>query len=139
MTTRGQRYPVAGSRNARVELWVVELANAKRSQIDLVDEEEFYLARVDWLPDSRTLAYQRLPRRQQSLDLVFAPADGSNPRTVLREESDVWINLHDDLHFLKDTKRFLWTSERSGYRQIYLYSTGGKELAACQQIGRAHV
>jgi dipeptidyl-peptidase-4 len=130
VTTRGQRYPVAGSQNARVELWVVELANAKRSQIDLGDEAEFYLARVDWLPDSRTLAFQRLPRRQQSLDLVFAPADGSNPRTVLREESDVWINLHDDLHFLKDTKRFLWTSERSGYRQIYLYSTDGKELGA---------
>ncbi|MGB8524656.1 MAG: prolyl oligopeptidase family serine peptidase, partial [Candidatus Acidiferrales bacterium] len=33
----------------------------------------------------------------------------------------------DDLRFLKDGKRFLWSSERSGYRHLYLYDFSGKQ------------
>src|ERR1019366_8725977 len=39
------------------------------------------------------------------------------------------INVSDDLRFLQDGQRFLWSSERSGFRHIYLYSLEGKELA----------
>jgi len=45
----------------------------------------------------------------------------------LREADPYWINVSGDVQFLKDRKRFLWTSERDGYRHIYLYSNDGKE------------
>src|SRR5262249_47044624 len=48
---------------------------------------------------------------------------------TLAEKDQYWINVSDDLRFLKDGKRFLWTSERTGYRHIYLYDLSGKELA----------
>ena len=37
--------------------------------------------------------------------------------------------VSDDLHFLADDKRFLWSSERSGFRHLYLYDLAGKQLA----------
>jgi dipeptidyl-peptidase-4 len=37
--------------------------------------------------------------------------------------------VNDDLRILKDSKRFLWASERTGYRHLYLYDLGGKQLA----------
>ena len=48
---------------------------------------------------------------------------------MLTEKDQYWINVSDDLHFLKGSNRFLWSSERSGYRHLYLYDLNGKELA----------
>ncbi len=48
---------------------------------------------------------------------------------ALTEKDPYWINVSDDLFFLKDGKRFLWSSERSGYRHLYLYDLESKELA----------
>src|SRR5213596_3454495 len=49
-------------------------------------------------------------------------------RTVLTESDPNWINVSDDLYFLKDGKRFLWSSERSGYRHLYLFDFERKQL-----------
>ena len=48
---------------------------------------------------------------------------------MLAEQDKYWINLSDDLHFFGDGKRFLWSSERSGFRHLYLYDLSGKQLA----------
>jgi dipeptidyl-peptidase-4 len=133
VTTSRQRYPPAGTANATIELGVVELATGEITWIDLGEDADIYLARVDWLPDSESLTFQRLPRDQRSLDLVLARADGSEQRRLLRETSDVWINLHHDLRFLEDSPRFLWTSERSGYRHVYLYEIDGQPLGPLTQ------
>ena len=88
-----------------------------------------YLPRIAWLPDSRRLAIERLNRRQQSLDLFLANAETGKTRLLLNESDRYWINLSNDLYFLKDGKRFLWSSERTGFRHLYLYDLEGKELA----------
>src|SRR5262249_22789089 len=62
------------------------------------------------------------------LDLLFADAATGKSRTALTEKDSYWINLSDDLRFLKDGRRFLWSSERSGYRHLYLYDLDGKQL-----------
>lgn len=124
VTVYEQRYPLAGTDNVLIDLGVVDLASGDVSWLDLGDEEDIYLTRVNWTPDSATVAFQRQSRDQQTLDLIFAAADGSSQTTVLTESADHWLNLTHDLTFLEDG-RFLWTSERSGYRHIYLYNTDG--------------
>jgi dipeptidyl-peptidase-4 len=84
---------------------------------------------VNWLPDSRRLAIQRLNRDQNLLELLLADASTGKTSTLLTEKDAYWINISDDLHFFKDGKRFLWSSERSGYRHLYLYGLDGKEIA----------
>ena len=37
---------------------------------------------------------------------------------MLTEQDKYWINLSDDLHFLGDDQRFLWSSERAGFRHL---------------------
>src|SRR4030095_14726098 len=39
-----------------------------------------------------------------------------------------WIELHNDLHFLKSRPAFIWSSRRSGYKHLYLYDLDGKLL-----------
>src|SRR4029077_5023131 len=78
---------------------------------------------------SKHVAIQRLNREQNALDLLIADAATGKTRTVLRESDPNVLNFSDDLYFLKDAKRFLWSSERSGYRHFYLYDLDGKQLA----------
>src|SRR5580692_8462050 len=123
------RYPQAGEANPVVRVGVVNVTGGESKWMDTGKNTDVYLARVNWLPDSRSVAIQRLNRGQNQLDLLFADAACFATKTVLTESDKYWINISDDLYFFSDNKRFLWSSERTGYRHFYLYDTDGKELA----------
>jgi dipeptidyl-peptidase-4 len=124
-----ERYPVAGGANPIVRVFVASLGGDEPRAVDIGAETDIYIPRVNWLTDSKHLAIQRLNRAQTRLDLLIAGTNTGETRSVLSENDPNWINLSDDLYFLKDGKRFLCSSERSGYRHLYLYDLGGKQLA----------
>ena len=124
-----ERYPVPGGANPIVHVYVVPAAGGEPRKMDTGTETNNYLPRVNWLPDSKRLTIQRLNREQNVLDLVLADAATGSSKTILTEKDPYWINVSDDLHFLKDSTRFVWSSERSGYRHLYLYDVSGKQLA----------
>ena len=66
---------------------------------------DIYLARVNWLPDGKTLAIQRQSRDQRRLDLLFADVGTGKSRVVLTETSTSWIELNDELTFLAKSRR----------------------------------
>lgn len=124
VTTIAQRYPFAGTANALLQLYVLDLASGEVHEIDLGEDKDFYLARVNFSPDG-TLAVQKQARDQKTLDLIFVDPETHAQTLVLREEQPKWVNLHSDLTFLDDGARFIWTSERSGFNHIYLYQKDG--------------
>jgi dipeptidyl-peptidase-4 len=120
-----QRYPAAGTPNTQVELKVMELGSGKVTPVDL-GKNDTYLARVDWFPDSRHLAIQQQPRDQMQLHLVKIDALTGQASLLLTETSKTWVELHDDLRFLKSKPAFIWASRRTGYKHLYLYDLDGK-------------
>ena len=124
-----ERYPVAGGANPIVRVFVASLGGDEPRAVDIGAETDIYVPRVNWLTDSKHLAIQRLNRAQTRLDLLIADTNTGETRSVLSENDPNWINVSDDLYFLKDGKRFLCSSERGGYRHLYLYDVGGKQLA----------
>ncbi|WP_010413851.1 DPP IV N-terminal domain-containing protein [Citromicrobium sp. JLT1363] len=117
-----QRYPVAGSDNAIVELFVMDPDGGNRVKVDLGEETDIYLARVDWAPDG-TLYVQRQNREQTRLDMLKVDPATGNSEVWFTEEAateDYWINLSDSYRFLKDGS-LLWWSERDGYGQFYRF------------------
>jgi len=132
-------YPFAGQPNAKVRLGVVKRTGGPTVWMELGLEgqpptDDLYLARVHWLPDGGLVA-QIQDRAQSRLDLVrFDPATGQRT-LLLTETSDVWINLHDDFRPLEATEgelagAFLWASEKSGFRHLYLHDRSGTQLRA---------
>jgi dipeptidyl-peptidase-4 len=116
------RYPFAGQANAKVRLGVVPVTGGEPVWMDLGENDDVYLARVQWLPDG-SLSAQLENREQTVLELLrFDPAGGRR-ELLLRETSDVWINLHDMFKPLEDG--FIWASERTGFRHLYLYDWNG--------------
>ena len=124
-----ERYPIAGGSNPTVHVYVANLNGAAPQLMDTGADTDIYLPRVNWLRDAKHLAIQRLNRAQTELDLLVAEGASGNSHVLLHEKDLYWINLGSDLYFLKDGKRFLWSSERSGYRHFYLYDLAGNELA----------
>lgn len=118
-----QRYPYTGKNNVLLKLGIVSLAypalsDQKTRWLDLGEETEFYLPRVQWSSKSHLLTYQWQSRDQQHLELRSFNVKTGRTTLLAEEKCDTWVNLHDDLHFLKDGS-FIWASERSGFKHLY--------------------
>jgi len=121
-----QRYPQSGTPNAEVKVGVVPAAGGPTTWMQVGDTANTLIARINWLPDSKTLGIQRMNRVQNHLDFLLADAAEGSVRSLLTERDKFWINTNDDLRFLHTKPEFIWSSERSGFRHLYLYSTKGE-------------
>lgn len=135
VTVVTQRYPAAGTPNARVDLGVLTVATGQVRWLDFPPRQDRYLARVRWVkvqppgdPGQRAtpqrvreVAVQWLSRDQRTLRLYLANPASARTRLVLEERDPRYLNLHKDLRGLPDGRHFLWTSERSGKRQIEVF------------------
>jgi dipeptidyl-peptidase-4 len=125
VATFPQRYPTTGGPNVLVKLGVMDLGTKAVTWVDLGSDPDIYLARVNWLPDGKTLAIERESRNQRKLDLLFADIATGSTHVVLTESSKTWLDLNDELTFLKKSHQFIWASARDGYTHLYLYGTDG--------------
>ncbi len=121
-----QRYPATGARNARVDLFVADLAADSRMQLDLGANTDIYLPRVDWFPDGRGIAVQRQSRDQKTLELLRFDALSGQGRVLLTEHDENWVPLNHELTFLALRPQFIWGSWRDGFQHLYLYGNDGK-------------
>ncbi len=118
------KYPKAGEKNAVVGLHAYDLLSRKRTPINLNRNEEFYIARIAYAPNGNLTA-QVLNRHQNVLDFYIIDKVG-NARIAFTEKDNAYVDVTDDLTFLDDSS-FLWSSEKSNYRHMYLYDAAGKE------------
>ena len=121
-----QKYPKSGTPNPKVKIGVADVASGKTTWMS-TGTDDSYLARLEWTPRGDAVAIERLTRDQKRLDLLRCAAGDGACSTLLTENWKTWINLGRDFRFLPDG-RFLWGSERSGWRRLYLYGADGKLL-----------
>ena len=121
------KYPKAGEDNSIVGIYVYDLASGKTVKMDTGTETDIYLPRIAWTKDANVLAIQRLNRHQNHLEILAADATTGKSRVFYDETNEYYIDITDDWHFLEDGKRFLMTSERSGYNHIYLCNLDGSQ------------
>ena len=129
-TVAEQRYPDAGDPNPVATLSVASVSPddsgaVTRSTVRWTGARAEYVPRFGWLPGGRDLWFEVLNRAQTRLELVRMDPAGTTMTTLLVEEDPAWVNLHDDLRFFGDGS-FLWSSERGGWRHLYLYSAEGR-------------
>ncbi|NIO29181.1 MAG: prolyl oligopeptidase family serine peptidase [Candidatus Latescibacteria bacterium] len=121
-----QRYPKAGDPNPRVRVGVYDLESEELYWIDPLAGEDAYIARVYWLSDSKRLAIEKLNRDQNELVLLFADYRAGAWEQILTETDSTWVSVDYMKHYYETKSRFVWTSERDGYAQLYLYNLNGK-------------
>ncbi len=137
-TVKKQRYPKAGETNPKVRVGVIDITKRRAKTVWLDthpaagEGSDVYLARVTWMPDHQHVAVQRLNRQQNRLDLLKCSALDGSCSTLLTDTSETWINLGDELRFLADG-RFIWSSEETGWKHLYLHAADGSRIRPLTQ------
>ncbi len=124
-----QRYPKVGTANPTVRLGIVSLSSRETRWIDLGEAHE-YLIHVAWKPDGSGLTVQTLNRRQNRLGLYDIDPATARGQLVLEEQRSTWVETFESPRYLDDGNSFLWLSERSGFRHLYVATDGGLETRA---------
>ena len=135
-----EAYPKAGVDNPVVDILVYDVATGKSTKLDIRDGKPFtndvvghYAYNVRWSPNGRELLVNRTNRRQNIMDFSACAPDTGKCRVVIREEWPTWVENNPEQAWLADRNRFLWVSERNGFRNFYLYDLSGKLIAPVTQ------
>ena len=126
-----ERYPKPGDPNPIATLGIVDAAafcqpSASESEPSIVwvdvGSDDQYIYGIEWSPSGRELLFHRLNRRHDLLEICAAdPATGA-VRTVVREAQLHWNHHMPEMRFLADGRRFIWASERTGFKHYEIHS-----------------
>ncbi|HEX5601093.1 MAG TPA: DPP IV N-terminal domain-containing protein, partial [Pyrinomonadaceae bacterium] len=135
-------YPKAGETNSAARVGVVDANGGPTRWIEVPgDPRNNYLPRMEWAASSDELIVQQLNRRQDTNTVMMADARTGKVRPVLTEKDEAWVDVawgdidwdktglgRGDVEWIDGGKRFLWTSERDGWRHIYSISRDGSDV-----------
>jgi len=121
-------------RRYQSELFVLDIESKRQVRLDLPKKDTTfdYSLEPGWAADGGQLLFLRLlARNDKNLVLMAAnPVTGAT-REVLTDSWKIFVNVNDwsllqrVFTWLADGKRFIWLSERDGWRHLYLYDLDG--------------
>jgi len=124
------KYPKVGEKNSDVSAHIYYLKEKDIRKIDIEDENDIYIPRIKWTAENDKIVVFKLNRHQNDLKLYLIDTKKNKSKVMLHETNKYYIDITDNLTFLKDKKHFVWTSEKDGYNHIYLYDMKGNEKKA---------
>ncbi len=124
------KYPKAGEANSIVTVHVFDIETGNTKAINTGSETDQYIPRILWTNDGNTLAFLRLNRLQNHLEILLANAESGISKTIYSEENKFYIEdkSFDNLTFLKDGVHFVFTNEINGFNHIYFYNLAGEKV-----------
>ena len=129
-------YPRTGEQNSSCRIAVANLRTRTTRWVELPgDDRNHYVPRIEWIPAERAstpaaslsnqLVIQQLNRLQNSNRVFLLPPDATVPTEILVDQDEAWVDVHDELMWLDEGRRFTWVSERDGWRHLYVCSVAG--------------
>ena len=138
-TMHSLRYPKAGQANAKATVCVYDIHYKSIREMQIPANMDGYIPRLKWrnvTTNSKSsteamadLMILHLNRDQNKLDVLQCNAKSTVCHPFYTEYSDTYYvdyELFDEWQWLSDGKVVL-LSEKSGYKQVYLYSSQGVE------------
>ncbi len=131
------KYPMAGEQSHDVTIGIYDLQTGKTIYLETpksndtkqlpasgeMDGKAVYFTNVAWSPDSKTIYVFELNRDQNDCRLVSYDAEkGHRLQELDRETSTKYVEPMHPITFLPwYSSKFLFQSQRDGYRHLYLY------------------
>lgn len=145
-------YPKAGEQNPACRIGVVAVDKGESNDVVNMngvsipipppitwinvpgDPRNQYIASLDWIPGTNELVLQRLNRLQNTVNVIIAEPSSGSIRSAFCDRDDAWLDLQNaawygeessGIRFIQEGRKFLWLSERNGWRQLFLVDTSG--------------
>jgi dipeptidyl-peptidase-4 len=120
-------YPRAGEPNPKVRVGIVTTAGGPVHWVEMDNylEGTYLVTGAGWTPDSEKIFFYVQDRIQTWLDFGTASKSGVQASCLFRDKTKAWVDVPDEPKFLSDGS-FLFFSERTGFKHLYLYDKDGK-------------
>lgn len=124
------KYPKVGEEISKVSVWNYNVKKNKLQKINLgtLNVENSYIPRIRWTFQPNMLCVMWVNRSQNQIKLVLANTKSNSSKVLLEENNAYYVEPNPRLIFTSDGQHFLWSSEQSGWRQLYRYSMTGRLL-----------
>ncbi|MBK6379061.1 MAG: S9 family peptidase [Chitinophagaceae bacterium] len=122
-------YPKVGTANSAVKVGVISAAGGKTKWFAVPgDPRNNYLARMEYIPGSDEVMIQQLNRLQNTNTVWVGSTKTMALKNILTDKDEAFLDVHDNIVWLDNTKSFTWTSEKDGWIHLYKVSRDGKEM-----------
>jgi dipeptidyl-peptidase-4 len=122
------KYPKSGEESWKLRIGALRLETGETTWLKMDTESDVYYPFLKFTRDPLRVAVIRLNREQNRLELLFTDVASGEAWMVLTETDPYFVNIYHDLRFLEDSDRFIWASQRSGYKHAYLYDYEGQMI-----------
>ncbi len=119
------KYPKVGMENSKVSIHIYDTHQKMEKTVDRTSEPNGYIPRIKWSADPSMLCVFWMNRHQNHLEILLANAVTGKTTLLLNEDNKYYIDIDDNLIFLKGGKGFIRTSEQDGFNHIYHYDMDG--------------
>lgn len=135
-------YPKAGETNSAARVGVISADGGATRWFEIAgDPRNNYLPRMEWAANSAEVVIQQLNRLQNTNVVMLGDVRTGKVRPVLTEKDDTWVDIawgdidwdktglaRGDVEWIDKGRRFLWASERDGWRHIFSVSRDGSDV-----------
>jgi dipeptidyl-peptidase 4 len=122
-------YPKVGTTNSAVKAGVISAAGGKTKWFAVPgDPRNNYLARMEYIPGSNEVMIQQLNRLQITNTVWVGNTKTMALKNILTDKDEAFLDIHDNIVWLDNTKAFTWTSEKDGWLHLYKVSRDGKQM-----------
>ncbi|HEX8806303.1 MAG TPA: DPP IV N-terminal domain-containing protein [Candidatus Aquilonibacter sp.] len=118
-TVEEQFYPLAGAKNPRVSLHVVDTRSAASRLLYDGGPKDEYVISFTWTPDSSAVVDEIVDRPQRHLRLESFPRASGAPRVLLSESDAHFVDTVPPPLFARDGRSYFWLSPRAGVQALY--------------------
>jgi dipeptidyl-peptidase-4 len=123
------QYPKAGQENSAARIGFVGSEGGSTRWVEIAgDPRNHYLARMDWAESSDEVVIQRLNRLQNTNEVLLGDRRTGQVRPIITERDSAWVDVGNDLVWLRKGASFTWLSERDGWRHLYVVSRDGRSV-----------
>ena len=127
-TQYSYKYPKAGEANSKIDIYIYNVKTGKKEKANIGTETDIYIPRIKWMNSDSKLCVYWMNRLQNNLKLLSVNAINNQVATFYEEKNKYYIDISDDIHFLNDGNRFLFSSEKDGINTLYLGKVNVKSV-----------
>lgn len=133
-TLHKEQYPIAGEDNPHVALLIYDLATGKTTRVKVDGPKDQYIYNIGFSPDGTELLFNRTNRWQNQLDVMAASVTSGEVRVVVTETQETWQENAPTMRFFQDKQRFVWETERTGWKNFELRHLDGRRLNPLSEV-----
>ena len=119
-------YAKAGAKNPIAELFIYDLETKQSTRVDIGGTGEEYIYGIRLSPLDDVMLVNWTDRLQKHLKVMAIELETGKCKTIIQEKQETWQKNSPMMTFLKDKRKFLWPTDKTGFTHYEVRDLTGK-------------